>query len=348
MLLVGGNLLHRHRLAHGLALILLWSCLSGRSSAAEGGGDADIEAREQRADELYEQAIQILNKRDPSSREMRKAMEMLKDAAGVTIDEKVAATEAGWRLNGTVEAQTDELWTWEDLEVPGVTFGNFTHIGALIEMAYMYEDWHLPGIAYRLLRRAASLGNPQAQGEIGFRMALGLRTPLWDQQGIMFGITEPDTPEALLNYYFAAGANDSFSQMVLGYRHMYGLGVPASCQAAVLYYNPVAEEVIEAARHPEGLPQVEYVKLEDAGAKRLAPSRAQEVLHYQWFADLGHPDAQRRVGPAAQYGSGAEPPAGSPLLSASSTERGRQGDGPSGGTCMPTEREGWWPATRPP
>lgn len=116
-------------------------------------------------------------------------------------------------------------------------------------------------MAYHLQRRAASLGNPQAQGEIGFRMALGLRPPAREQPGVLFTTAEPDTPEALLNYYFASGANDTFSQMALGYRHMYGLGVPRSCQAAVLYYNPVAEEVIEDARHPDGLPQVPSVLL---------------------------------------------------------------------------------------
>lgn len=44
--------------------------------------------------------------------------------------------------------------------------------------------------------------------------------------------------------------------MALGYRHMHGLGVPRSCQAAVLYYNPVAEQVVERARYPQSLPQV--------------------------------------------------------------------------------------------
>ena len=39
-------------------------------------------------------------------------------------------------------------------------------------------------------------------------------------------------------------------------RHMYGIDVPKSCQAALLYYNPVAERVVEAARAPGQLPPV--------------------------------------------------------------------------------------------
>ena len=87
------------------------------------------------------------------------------------------------------------------------------------------------------------------------RFALGLRptTGMGPQQ---YGLTSPDVPAALLNYFFAAAGNDSFAQMALGYRHMYGVDVPQNCQAGLLYYNPVAEQVIEAARYPGQLPQV--------------------------------------------------------------------------------------------
>ena len=61
---------------------------------------------------------------------------------------------------------------------------------------------------------------------------------------------------AILNYYFAASGNDWVAQMALGYRHMHGLRVPRSCQTAVLYYNPLAEQVVELARYPGSLPAV--------------------------------------------------------------------------------------------
>lgn len=66
-------------------------------------------------------------------------MDLLRQAAGVTIDEKAALSEASWRVNGSAEAQPDEVWTWDDVDAPGVTFGDFTHLGALIELAEMYE-----------------------------------------------------------------------------------------------------------------------------------------------------------------------------------------------------------------
>ena len=72
----------------------------------------------------------------------------------------------------------------------------------------------------------------------------------------LFELGEPLWPEALAHYFFAASGNDSFARMALGYRHMQGLGVPRSCQTAVLYYQPVAEQVVELARTPNSLPYV--------------------------------------------------------------------------------------------
>jgi SEL1 protein len=59
---------------------------------------------------------------------------------------------------------------------------------------------------------------------------------------LMSGIgTAVDVPRGILYLYFASAANSTFAQMALGYRHAYGLGVPKSCQAAVLYYAVPAQ-----------------------------------------------------------------------------------------------------------
>ena len=77
------------------------------------------------------------------------------------------------------------------------------------------------------------------------------------REGIpLFELGEPMWPAALAHYFFAASGGDSFARMALGYRHMQGLGVPRSCQTAVLYYQPVAEQVVELARTPNSLPYV--------------------------------------------------------------------------------------------
>ena len=47
----------------------------------------------------------------------------------------------------------------------------------------------------------------------------------------------------MLYHYFASTAGSVPSLMALGYKHMYGLGVPKSCDTAFSYYNPAAEQV---------------------------------------------------------------------------------------------------------
>ena len=118
-------------------------------------------------------------------------------------------------------------------------------------------------IAHDLYKRAAELGDPDAQADMAVRLALGLR-PRTGPGSQNYGLTSSDVPAALLNYFFAAAGNDSFAQMALGYRHMYGVDVPQNCHAGLLYYNPVAEEVIEAARYPGHLPQVLIRTCEEA------------------------------------------------------------------------------------
>ena len=49
----------------------------------------------------------------------------------------------------------------------------------------------------------------------------------------------------MLHQFFAASAELPEAQMAMGYRHLMGHAVPKSCQAAVLYYHPPAERVVE-------------------------------------------------------------------------------------------------------
>jgi hypothetical protein len=79
------------------------------------------------------------DRREFSTKDMKRALQLLKDAAGVTIDDKLAVSEVGARQEGRPEAASDDAWNWEDVESPGIKFGNYTHSGALLELADMYE-----------------------------------------------------------------------------------------------------------------------------------------------------------------------------------------------------------------
>ena len=48
--------------------------------------------------------------------------------------------------------------------------------------------------------------------------------------------------------------------------------------------------------------QVERVRLNYKSANLRRPSKDQEMLHYQWFADMGSVEAQRAVGQISSHG----------------------------------------------
>jgi hypothetical protein len=80
-----------------------------------------------------------------------------------------------------------------------------------------------------------------------------------------------DESQAVLHYYFGAQGGDTLSRMALGYRHLYGLGVPKSCWAAAGYLQLVAEEVLEAATKPSTLPHLERIRLNVQATQVGAP-----------------------------------------------------------------------------
>ncbi len=65
----------------------------------------------------------------------------------------------------------------------------------------------------------------------------------------------------------------------------------------------VANFVVQMSRYETISLQVERVRLNYKSAGMRRPSREQEVLHYQWFADLGSVEAQRAVGQIFSHGA---------------------------------------------
>lgn len=276
----------------GLTVILLCSAARCQDVAEQryNGNKLPVSERQ------FQKAMSLRRNRDATRKDLRHAAALLIAAAGVQLP---AA------LNVTAEADIASD-AFSSQYTSGLQFSDSASRPALMELARAYEAGEGVttdlAIAHDLYKRAAELGDPDAQADMAVRLALGLQ-PLTGPGSLHYGLGSPDVPAALLNYYFAAAGNDSFAQMALGYRHMYGVDAPQNCQAGLLYYNPAAEQVVEAARYPGRLPQVERVRLNYKSASMRRPSREQEVLHYQWFADLGSVEAQRAVGQIFSHGA---------------------------------------------
>ena len=144
-------------------------------------------------------------------------------------------------------------------------------------------------LAAKYFERAAELGDPAAQEEMGFIHASGLGRPL-------------DAAQALVYWYFAAAANRTGAQLALGYRHAYGLAVPQSCAAAVLYYTPAALAALAPPPGSQQLvgqpPQMERLRLSaDYAAQRAARTRERDMVgYYRYSADHGNADAAAAMG----------------------------------------------------
>ncbi|GAB4822328.1 hypothetical protein N2152v2_009374 [Parachlorella kessleri] len=295
------------------------------------------------AERNYQEAMTIRDKPDPSPRELQRATKLLRSAAGIEhlgvrkdslaaaagSTSAVADAPTGTGLNGSEAGTTpagDRLCsggvcplTASQVELV-LRNESAVHVRALKELYYIYRVGDGAtmnhAVAHRLLQELAGLGDGDSQTDLGFTLALGVepadlgsvlvpRVELVGPNGRdqVFQFVAPDLPAALVHYYFGAQAGDTVAQLVLGYRHLEGLGVPKSCQAAVLYYAPVAERVLEMAREREGLPQVRQLRLSHKTAHARQRSTEQEVLHYQWFADFGNIDAARAVAHMLTHGS---------------------------------------------
>lgn len=52
-------------------------------------------------------------------------------------------------------------------------------------------------------------------------------------------------PMALLHYMFAALGGNTYAQMALGYRYLYGINVENKCEQALHFYRKVASKVVD-------------------------------------------------------------------------------------------------------
>ncbi|KAL6764024.1 hypothetical protein V8C86DRAFT_2480771 [Haematococcus lacustris] len=283
-----------------LALLVCYVLSCARSFVSA----LDTASRHDDHQKLYDAAMAIRGQVGVSKKEQQRCVgELLLKAAGVKTARKSDPGE------GESSAGPDSQGMIPVPGYPDLFFLPHGHKGALRELAKVaMEGWGCQQdaqLALELFRRAAALGEPEAQGQMAMRYALGLQyQDSWDEAGIVqFG--EPDEDAALLHYFFAASGGDALARMALGYRHLHGLGVPKSCWTAAAYYTPVVEQVADLSVQPGGsnLPYVERIRLSVLFSQSHKVDRQREVVQfYQDSADKGNVDAQTTVAQVLNYG----------------------------------------------
>eukprot|EP00212_Chloropicon_laureae_P008043 CAMPEP_0197498450 /NCGR_PEP_ID=MMETSP1311-20131121/57763_1 /TAXON_ID=464262 /ORGANISM="Genus nov. species nov., Strain RCC856" /LENGTH=193 /DNA_ID=CAMNT_0043044153 /DNA_START=1 /DNA_END=579 /DNA_ORIENTATION=- len=139
-----------------------------------------------------------------------------------------------------------------------------------------------------------------------------------------------------------SNGGDTLAQMALGWRHALGIGVPKSCQAAVLYYDTPAYLMVDKAREPGsilrhafGAPNKDRISSSDAiksvrwqkqsestllgkyyklysriAAKSMSVAARHELdmlQYYEYRANAGHAAAQTAMGEVFLSGSNGIP-----------------------------------------
>lgn len=147
--------------------------------------------------------------------------------------------------------------------------------------------------AESFFNQSAALGNSEAQHHLAILNWLGLNSA-----------GKIDEGTAMLYDYFSAMGGNPLAKMSLGYRHLHGLSAPKSCEAAVAYYQEVAEEVVaQSIKSPINV-VIEKARLADERARSVAPEEDEDVIqYYKHSAENGDVAAQVALGHLHFYGA---------------------------------------------
>ena len=123
----------------------------------------------------------------------------------------------------------------------------------------------------------------------------------------IWGIPRNDAV-AILNFYFAALGGDIPATMSLANRHLNGIGVPKSCETALLYYQVAAEKSVEL-REAEAVTPILY----DEQPRRLSrlaekvranyPKNDEVVDYYHYSAEKGDSNAMLSLAMLYYFGA---------------------------------------------
>ncbi|KAG2382027.1 hypothetical protein C9374_005819 [Naegleria lovaniensis] len=106
---------------------------------------------------------------------------------------------------------------------------------------------------------------------------------------------------ALLNLFYSSLDGTTGANIALGYRHLFGHGVPKSCKTAAFYYVKAAEDVA-AEFEDSKIPLIDHVRLNDEIAIHNKQSQEDIMDYYQYSASKGSSSSMLVVGYANLYG----------------------------------------------
>jgi len=174
------------------------------------------------------------------------------------------------------------------------------HVQAAVVAATMY--WLGEGCdanasrAVELFQIGADTGDAMSQFVLGLLYS-------WGEGGL-----DKNEAAAVLHLHFAALSGHTGAEMSLGFRHLYGIGVPKSCQESVSYYTRVADKAVAEVQGRGGAGTfVEKKRLSDMTDDGHSLGQIGEnedmLMYYEHSADNGDVQAQSMLGQLYYYGA---------------------------------------------
>ncbi|CAI5451850.1 unnamed protein product [Caenorhabditis angaria] len=157
-----------------------------------------------------------------------------------------------------------------------------------------YARWSVED-AKKVFRKLAAQGSADANFALGFMHATGI------------GMKNPDEAKAFLYYLFSAQGGSPFGQMAIGYRHLFGVGVPQNCESALSYYQRVAKKVADEVTFTTN-PATQRLRLNDEVDPTVnlpsgtAPIDPNLLDYYSMMAEKGDATTQLGLGQLYLYG----------------------------------------------
>ncbi|KAF4752461.1 Sel-1 suppressor of lin-12-like, partial [Perkinsus olseni] len=181
------------------------------------------------------------------------------------VEDATSRVESSWQASEgpavelRFQAAMDALNTGHLKESYDKFYALYQTSGNLTALAYAGQT-QLPLNSTRgaeLLELAANQGEPHAQFMLGLYYS--------NNRGDPYRITNPgehekDYGKGILYLYASSTAGHTGALMTMGYRHLFGYGVPRNCETAAMNYIEIAQRI--AHIYSTGLPQaVELVRL---------------------------------------------------------------------------------------
>ena len=133
--------------------------------------------------------------------------------------------------------------------------------------------------------------------------------------GVHMSLTPMSAHSAIHLQYMAALSGSPEAHMAMGYRYLYGLGLPESCESSLKHYEFAANHVVNEIETRGNQLYIDHTRLSDSSIQRRRPKDELDAELMDFYTKLAEEgDMQAAMTASSVYASGARKVAQNPAL----------------------------------